>query len=218
MTAVALPGYTVASSPPPPRDEGLRNDVAAFLGSAERGPLNLPVRVAGRQAYRAVFGGPGTGSVPRAAAAYFSNGGEVAWIVRAGSGGTAAAKTHAIGSIGSDGFWTPDGPARMSCPGDQLTVTASSVGVWANGGAVRIGYRAFGTTGPAELDLIVEVPGFDTVRRTGLSPAELIEALNATGAVVAAFSGRAVQGRADGEPRGPAQLSWQFVLEGGADP
>src|SRR3954467_9221038 len=57
MTA-ELPGYRVVDTAAAVAEDGLRNDVAAFLGSTERGPLNLAVRVAGRQADAAIFGGP----------------------------------------------------------------------------------------------------------------------------------------------------------------
>src|SRR5215207_8828490 len=105
-----LPGYRVVDSPATVAEDGLRNDVAAFLGSTERGPINTAVRVDGRQAYSAVFGGPGTGTVPRAVAAYFSNGGQVAWVVRAGSGGQPARAVLELGQVAADGGWTIDGP------------------------------------------------------------------------------------------------------------
>jgi uncharacterized protein len=218
MIPAALPGYRVVDSPRPVPDEGLRNDVAAFLGSTERGPLNVPVRVEGRQAFQALFGGPGTGTVPRAVAAYFSNGGQVAWVVRAGRDGACAHAETGLGTVAADGSWTADGPARLSFPGDRLQLSAASPGTWANGATVRVTYRAFGTTGSPELDLVVDVSRVDTVRRTGLAVDELVDALTSTGLLAAAFAGPPVSGRDPRDVSGPARLSWPLTLAGGADP
>jgi Bacteriophage tail sheath protein len=214
---VTFPGYRVVDSPRTVAENGLRNDVAAFLGSTERGPLNVAVRVAGRQAYATVFGGPATGSVPRAVAAYYSNGGEVCWVVRAGLGGRAASSLLDLGQISADGGWTNDGPRRMSFPGTKLLLTASSVGTWATGCEVRIVYRAFGHTGAAEIDLTVQMPGIAAVRRTGLASDELLDALTSTGVITGGFIGPAVAARPD-DPSGPAQLTWVTTLAGGAEP
>jgi phage tail sheath protein FI len=212
-----LPGYRVVDSPATVAEDGLRNDVAAFLGSTERGPMNLAVRVSGRQAYAAAFGGPGTGTIPRALAAYFSNGGEVAWVVRAGRDGRPAAGQLILGDVAADGSWTGDGPRRMSFPGSSLQLAATSPGEWARGTHVRVVYRAYGRIGVPELDLTVAVPGMPALRRTGLAADELLDALASTGLVTARFSGTPGAGRLD-DTSGPAQVTRTTVLNGGAEP
>lgn len=214
MSLAAIPGYrveAVSSSPEP----GLRNDVAAFVGSTERGPLGVPVRVDGRQAYAAAFGGWGTGSVPRAVAAYVANGGQVVWIVRAGHDGAKAAASVEL--VAADGP-VADGPARVSLPGNRVRCAATSPGVWANETVVRLTYRAFGLTGPAEFDVSIEVPGEVAFRRSGLAVDELIDVVAGTGLVSLEFTGTArpaVPG--PGNP-GPALLTWPLVLRGGMEP
>jgi hypothetical protein len=198
-------------------EDGLRNDIAAFLGSTERGPLNIAVRVEGRQAYAAVFGGPGTGTVPRAVAAYFSNGGQVAWVVRAGRDGAAAHGPLDLGQPGTDGGWTADGPRRIGLPGTQLQLAAASPGEWAIGTQVRVVYRAYGRTGAPELDLAVLAPGMAPLRRTGLMADDLLDALTSSGVVTGSFAGQPVEGKPD-DSSGPAQLSWSTVLADGREP
>jgi hypothetical protein len=214
----ALPGYRVEQGPRVVAEEGLRNDVAGFLGSTERGPLNVAIRVEGRQAYQAAFGGPATGSVPRAVAAYFSNGGEVAWVVRAGRGGSNAEADIVLGQVDADGNWAPDGPVRMGFPGSRLMLQATSPGRWATGTSIRLAYRAYGRTGRAELEIYVVVPGVAGFRRTGLAADELVDAIASTGLVTAAFTGPAIAGRPDVHNRGRAQLSWSTTLRGGEEP
>jgi phage tail sheath protein FI len=214
---VELPGYRVVDSPTTVAEDGLRNDVAAFLGSTERGPLNVAVRVEGRQAYAAVFGGPGTGTVPRAIAAYFSNGGEVAWVVRAGRDGQPASAELSLGEAAADGGSGADGPRRMSFPGTELRLDATSPGAWATRTKVRIVYRAYGSRGAPELDLAVWVPGLAPIRRTGLDSDELLDALTSTGVIEGTFAGSPLDGRWD-DSSGPAQLTWVAVLTGGLEP
>src|SRR5512146_202774 len=88
-----LPGVVCASTLPP-RDEPLRLDVAAFVGFAERGPLDLPVAVEDMSQYKAVFGGdfliartrlggqPVYAAFPQAVKAFFDNGGRRCYVVR----------------------------------------------------------------------------------------------------------------------------------------
>jgi len=52
-----LPGVVCEAALPPPREAPLRLDVAAFVGFAERGPLDLPVAVEDISQYHEVFGG-----------------------------------------------------------------------------------------------------------------------------------------------------------------
>ena len=52
MSVATLPGYRVVTAAQPPREEGLRNDVACFVGSTVRGPLGVPVQSAGTPGVR----------------------------------------------------------------------------------------------------------------------------------------------------------------------
>lgn len=57
--------------------------VAAFVGIAERGPLNVPVRVSDADGYAARFGGPISGGyLGYAVAGFFANGGREAYVCR----------------------------------------------------------------------------------------------------------------------------------------
>jgi len=210
----ALPGFRVVDGIRRLPEDTLRNDVAAFLGPAERGPLGVPVRVEGRRAYTTVFGGQGTGTVPRAVMAYFANGGEVAWVVRAGRGGGTSHTTVTFGDDGT-GSWAPGGPARLSLPGTRLLIAASGPGVWADRTEVRLTYRAFGVTGAPDLDVAVTFPSGQVVRAVGLEPAEVPGALTASSLLVASWDGPPVQPAA---AAGPASITWTSVLGTGAEP
>lgn len=96
-----LPG--VDCDPALPAVEGpIRLDVAAFVGFAERGPLNLPIAVEDINQYRAVFGGdvvlatdagtPVYANLPGAVQAFFDNGGRRCHVVRVAGVGVIAAR------------------------------------------------------------------------------------------------------------------------------
>lgn len=214
MTLVDLPGYRVVSASASEPEPGLRNDVAAFVGPTERGPLATAVRVTGRREHQAVFGGHGAGlASARAAHAYFANGGEVAWVVRVGSGGTAATGTVAFGAVGG-GAWT-NGPMLASLPGSAITLFATSVGAWANGVRVTITYRAYGVTGDPDFDVRVDVPREGSTYRTAVPGADLADAISASGVVAAEFNGPPV---GPGLATGPAVRQWRVELGAGAEP
>jgi phage tail sheath protein FI len=212
---VELPGYRVVDGPRTVAEDGLRNDVAAFLGSTARGPCGTAVRVTSRQEYDAVFGGL-SGTVPRAVAAYFLNGGQVAWVVRTGRSGAPATARLPFGELNPDGTWTGDGPVRISLPGTALDVQASSAGTWADGTSVRVDYRAYGRLGRPVLDLVVHVRGDEPRWRTGLAPDELVDAITSTGLLTAAFVGP--PGRGTDSGAGPARRSATAVLTQGEEP
>jgi phage tail sheath protein FI len=212
--AATLPGFRIVDGVRRLPEDGLRNDVAAFLGSAERGPLGLPVRVDSRRAYEAVFGGQGTGTVPRAVAAYFANGGQVAWIVRAGRDGGIS---HAAVEFGADGAgsWARGGPARLALPGTRLLVAGTGPGRWADGTVLHLAYRAFGVSGDPELDVAATFPDGRVIRAAGLTPAEVPAALGSSGLLAASWDGPPVSPSA---VPGPAALTWTELLSGGAEP
>jgi hypothetical protein len=218
VSTVELPGYGVLPDAQVTPEAGLRNDVAAFLGRTERGPLGVPVRVDSRRAYEAVFGGQLRGAAtPRAVDAYFANEGEVAWVVRAGHGGAPATAEAELGGVTAQGTWESDGPVRLTLPGNGLRVSATSPGEWAGGAEVRLTYRAYGLTGDPELDVRIAVPGAAPVQRFGLSPGALLDAIAASGLVTASFTGDPVGPPAD-PASGPAARSWTLTLGDGEDP
>jgi uncharacterized protein len=218
VSTLELPGYRVVTAERQVPEAGLRNDVAAFLGPTDRGPLGVPVRITSRLDFAAVFGRQRPRlATPRAVAAYFGNEGEVAWVVRVGSGGGHASTALVLGTV-AGGTWTTDGPARLTLPGNTLVVTATSPGTWANGAVVSLLYRAFGLTGAPELDLRIAVPGEPIVQRTSLAEDELLPAVAASGLVTATFTGSPAAGQLVGPIAGPAEQKWTLVLGGGAEP
>src|SRR5262245_64594487 len=61
----------------------LRTDVAAFIGIAERGPLDTPVPVESLRQFSAHFGNfIGGGYLAYSVRGFFENGGRRCWIVR----------------------------------------------------------------------------------------------------------------------------------------
>ena len=123
-----LPG--VDCSPAlPAATQPIRLDVAAFVGFAERGPLNQPVAVEDANQYATVFGGdlavatdgglPVYANLPSAVRAFFDNGGRRCYVVR-------VAGEHAR-------------PARLQVPGlrqatsELVYVEAAWPGGWSAG-------------------------------------------------------------------------------------
>jgi len=199
-------------------EEGLRNDVAAFLGRADRGPLGVPARITSRHEYAVVYGRRRAGlATPRAVEAYYANGGEVAWVLRTGHGGAAAAATIELGAV-AGGSWEPDGPARLALPGNRLRLVATSPGTWCDGATARVTYRAFGPTGAPQLDISLDVPGEPPVQLAGVAQDELIAAIGSMGLVTASFEGEPVAAEAPGPSSGPAQRSFTATLGGGREP
>lgn len=109
-----LPGVDCQPAlPPGPALVSL--DVAAFVGFAERGPLNVPVAVEDPNQYTAVFGGdvilamdggvPVYANLPGAVQAFFDNGGRRCYIVRVAGKGARAARWLVPGMR----LWYPDG-------------------------------------------------------------------------------------------------------------
>ena len=214
-----IPGYRAVQAQRQVPSEGLRNDVAAFLGRTDRGALGVPMRLCGRSDYAAAFGRQRAElATPRAVEAYFANGGEVAWVLRTGHGGAPATAHAELGKVVA-GLWTPDGPARLSLPGNEVRVTATSPGSWAAATTVIITYRAFGLAGRPELDVRVAVPGEPVIQRTGLGGAdELIAAIGSSGLLEATFEGVPVAAEPPGASSGPAQRSWTLTLAGAVEP
>jgi uncharacterized protein len=218
LSTLEIPGYRVVRGERPTPEDGLRNDVAAFLGRTDRGPLGLPARVTSRHEYATVYGRQRASLVtPRAVEAYFANGGEVAWVLRTGHGGAGASASVELGAV-AGGVWQPGGPVRLTLPGNRLRVTATSPGSWADATTVRITYRAFGLTGAPELDVRIAVPDEPVIQRAGLQESELLEVIASSGLLTGAFEGKPVAAEPAGPSSGPSQRSWTLTLGGAAEP
>ena len=108
-------------------------DVAAFVGYAERGPLNLPVALEDARQYADVFGGdlplardeqgqPVYAYLPDAVKSFFANGGRRCYAVRVAGQAARSAVFSLPGLIALDQAETP----RLAL------IEASSQGAWAN--------------------------------------------------------------------------------------
>lgn len=104
-----------------PRVASVRTDVAGFVGLAERGPLDEPVPVESWRQFASRFGGfDGPGFLAYAVRAFFENGGQRCWVVRAASrddaGGAAAAAVE-VDTLAAAPAWN---------------IRAASPGTWGN--------------------------------------------------------------------------------------
>lgn len=124
-----LPGVVCEAALPPPREAPLRLDVAAFVGFAERGPLDLPIAVEDISQYHEVFGGDLLlartrlgdqlvfAALPQAVRAFFDNGGRRCYVVRVAGESAYANRFRLPGLIAwekGQGFQTIIAPAAWS--------------------------------------------------------------------------------------------------------
>lgn len=92
----------------------LRSDIAGFMGYAERGPVNLPVRVESWQQFLAIFGQPlAAGHLALAVKAFFENGGSTCYIYRLVDEKVATASRPLLSRQG-DPAWTIYAAFRLS--------------------------------------------------------------------------------------------------------
>jgi hypothetical protein len=126
-------------------------DVAAFVGFAERGPLDTPVAITDLNTYRAVFGGemavarePGGNSVyavlPRVVADFFGNGGRRCYVTRVAGKKASATMFRMPGLIA-----LKSGSAMPKL----VSIRASSAGRWSE--QMRLGARLQSTPLPVSL-------------------------------------------------------------------
>lgn len=131
-----LPGVAAESSLPAPEQQ-VRLDVAAFVGFAERGPLDVPVVVEDELSFTTVFGGdlvlaqdgglPVYAQLPSAVSAFFANGGRRCHIVRIAGPGA------------QSGRWTIPGLQIWQADGTVAPAVVCSAwpGSWSAGTIVR---------------------------------------------------------------------------------
>lgn len=137
MSAVIprLPGVYFLPPPPPAAPLLPPLDVAAFVGFAERGPLDLPVPVEDSGAYAAIFGGDLAvaqdpeqagetvyANLPRSVDGFFANGGRRCYVVRIAGRQAQTARLAIPGVVAIESL----GEARLAWS------AASSPGRWAN--------------------------------------------------------------------------------------
>lgn len=112
-------------------------DVAAFVGFAQRGPVDTPVALEDIDTYHAIFGGDlavarksdGTiryASLPTAVAGFFANGGRRCYVVRVAGPQAAPSRFCAPGLVA----FAPTGNGR--CQAERCTVAAAWPGRWSS--------------------------------------------------------------------------------------
>jgi hypothetical protein len=137
-----LPG--VACSPAlPPVEQPIRGDVAAFVGFAERGPVDVPVAVIDIASFNAIFGGdfvlaidsgrPVYAQLPAAVKAFFDNGGVRCYAVRVAGRHPTVSRWEVPGLE----IWQPGSPAR-----DYVVVEAAWPGRWSVDTQVSVSHVA----------------------------------------------------------------------------
>lgn len=86
MPRLRAPGVYFEPADPPARRVGeVRTDVAGFVGVADRGPVDVPVRVQTWTQFVTRFGGQtSNGFLAYAVKGFFANGGRTCWVVRVG--------------------------------------------------------------------------------------------------------------------------------------
>jgi hypothetical protein len=165
-------------------------DVAAFVGFAERGPLDFPVAVEDLDTYRAIFGGDLRvareeggrtvyANLPSAVASFFAQGGRRCYVVRVTGRGATRTLFRLGGLVALKGAQELGSPE----PPTLATVWASSEGHWS--AALRLGARlratplpvSGNTSSPADDIFHVLAPLFEGTRewqrlswKTGSAP------------------------------------------------
>ena len=138
---LATPGVYFEYTRRPATVAGLRTDVAAFIGYAERGPLLVPLRLTNWRQFVAAFGQPlPYAYLGEAVRGFFSNGGAVCYVVRVAD--VQVAKEAALNLFGGDGnpslmVWAshglvPDPKTGEPLRDDQGPRRYPSQGVWGN--------------------------------------------------------------------------------------
>jgi phage tail sheath protein FI len=130
-TTYQAPGVYVEEIPGGSRPiEGVGTSVAAFVGFAEKGPINKPVRVTNWTQYVNTFGGfIRNGYMPLSVYGFFANGGGNSWVVRVGGDVISQPAVAAL-------------PGRAATAIDSLKVTSKLSGAEGNDISVDVADEA----------------------------------------------------------------------------
>jgi hypothetical protein len=168
-----LPGVVCEAALPVSPENPLRLDVAAFVGFAERGPLDLPVAVEDISQYQAVFGNdlllartskgqPVFANLPQTVRSFFDNGGRRCYVVRVADDTIARANRFRMPGLVA---WDSNAQTLKT-----VIVPAAWVGRWSDSMSVGTQLRSsplrLGVTPPAwtdSLEVSLEVPTRTTV-------------------------------------------------------
>jgi phage tail sheath protein FI len=128
MPTYLTPGVYVEEVPSASKPiEGVGTSIAAFVGLAPGGPVNVPMRISNWTQFARIYGDPNEpDNGPFMAGAYlahavygfFQNGGGLCWIVRVGGGDSAPAKMAALPSASDDSAEAFRAIARGNVDGD----------------------------------------------------------------------------------------------------
>lgn len=138
MTVTGLrlgaPGIYRAVLRPPAAFQPVRLDVTGFVGAAPRGPVDLPVAVDSWADYLWRFGGyEGPGLLPHAVAAFFSQGGARAYVLRVSplprDPDPAARQARAVHRVRLG--------SRQATLGQDVDLAARDEGSWGSGLVIR---------------------------------------------------------------------------------
>lgn len=185
----------------------VRMDVTGFVGIAEKGPLDRPVRVRNIREFAAHFGGPIAGGfLAYSVRGYFENGGKAAWVVRVASqdAATGAQPASRIFEASASGL-----PPFV--PGWRIS--ASSPGSWGNrlSVAVQPGTRTVTRSIPRDTnptELQVE-------SLAGLEAHDLVRISQGALAILRPIAWTAVATRSIGFiPQDGAAMPWHLPLAG----
>ena len=178
------------------------DSIAAFIGTAEKGPI-VPTLVTSWTQYTSLYGSWGDdNTLATAVYLFFTNGGSRAYVTRVvDSGALTATRTF------SD---------RKATPANTLTLRASSPGSWGNNIAVTIQ----NSTLEDHFDLIVYYGGvtagnvverFSDLNMTPTSPRYAVSVINAGSSYIAAVDAGSLS---TGGERNPAVASLQPLASG----
>jgi len=140
-TAPTYPGVYIEEIPSGVRTiTGVATSITAFIGRAERGPVDDPTTITSFGDFERTFGGLSLlSTMSYAVRDFYQNGGSQAIIVRViASGGTARIRLAVDASS----------PPATSPPGDNLPLDASSPGEWGNNLSATVDYKTADPTAP----------------------------------------------------------------------
>jgi phage tail sheath protein FI len=140
---IGYPGVYIEEFTPPSPIEGIGTSTAAFIGTAEKGPVGTPIRLSSWEGFVSIFGGflleQPTSYLAPAVYGFFLNGGLDCFVVRAGTATHATVNLLSRRSPGAEPLLTvtaiEEGPAGGTI---QVNVSDSSLLATRLGGAAGL--------------------------------------------------------------------------------